>query len=54
MTAPFVPRRRGQKEGIFDLPALAPAIHTAKQFLEKWLDKARYWSGNPPLPASQF
>jgi hypothetical protein len=42
VTAPFVPRRCGKTERIFDLAALAPAIHTAKKFLEKWLDRARY------------
>jgi hypothetical protein len=43
LTAPFVPRRFGKKEGIFAPPAAAPAIHTAKKFLEKWLDKVRFW-----------
>jgi hypothetical protein len=35
VTAPFVPRRCGKKEGIFDLPALAPAIHTSEKFRKK-------------------
>jgi hypothetical protein len=35
VTDPFVPRRCAKKEGIFDLAALAPAIHTAKKILGK-------------------
>jgi hypothetical protein len=35
VTAPFVPRRLGKKEGIFDLAALAPAIHTSEKFRKK-------------------
>jgi len=50
VTAPFVPRRRGKKEGIFAPPAAAPAIHMGKKFCRKWLDRARFWAGNTPLP----
>jgi hypothetical protein len=32
VTAPFVPRRCAKKEGIFDLAALPPAIHTSEKF----------------------
>jgi hypothetical protein len=35
VTASFVPRWCGKKEGIFDLAALAPAIHTSKKILGK-------------------
>jgi hypothetical protein len=34
-TAPFVPCPRGKKEGIFDLAALVPAIHTSEKFRKK-------------------
>jgi hypothetical protein len=55
MTAPFVPRRCGKKEGISDLAARAPTIHTSeKSRKKKWLDRERYWAGITPLPASQF
>jgi len=38
VTTPFVPRRCGEKQGIFAPPAAAPAIHTRQRFSKKWLD----------------
>jgi hypothetical protein len=35
VTTPYVARLCGKKEGIFDLAALAPAIHTSEKFRKK-------------------